>query len=388
VTWTLVGLVLLLLPERPPLSARTPLGLALFYHPPAAATAPLPSGRLGMMVLTRGDEAYRDRLRASGFAGSVLQYLLANETTGPANLRGAAEPCGAYALSGNSVSGPAQDFCSALHGDEFNFLHNGRGERLTWKLSWQDGRATGERSYYLMNPAAPTWRQYFADRAWENLRELGYSGLLLDNLDLTLDRPREQQANSDDNVAEYTSTSAFREAVVGWLGALRRQLGPRATLWANLTGGNDSEQELEPYLPDLNGVMAEAWVGRWRNRYPDERLWNQELRIAERVLDQGKGFLAVAQGELGDRARMRFALASYLLIAQPGAYFRYASADDYGQSWLYDDYQARLGAPTSRRYQRGGLWRRDFACGYVTVDVPNRVGTIATNPGGLPLPGC
>jgi len=126
--------------------------------------------------------------------------------------------------------------------------------------------------------------------------------------------------------------------------------------------------------------MDEAWVGLWRNRYPEPGLWELELQSAERVLSQGKGFLAVAQGERDDLPRMRFALASYLLIAEPGAYFRYGNADTYEEAWIYDDELVQLGAPAGQRYLQDGAWRRDFECGYVSVDPDNRVGLIARIP--------
>ncbi len=89
---------------------------------------------------------------------------------------------------------------------------------------------------------------------------------------------------------------------------------------------------------------------------------------------------------------MRFALASYLLVAGDGVAFRYgdasggeAASPGYYQLWRYAEYDARLGAPTGGRYQAGGAWRRDFACGYVTADPVSHVGTIVVD---ASRPGC
>ena len=89
---------------------------------------------------------------------------------------------------------------------------------------------------------------------------------------------------------------------------------------------------------------------------------------------------------------MRLALASYRLVAGYGATFRYGdgtsgenTSPGYYQLWRYSEYDAELGAPRGDRYQAGGLWRRDFACGYVTADPVSHTGTIVAEP---TRPGC
>jgi hypothetical protein len=82
---------------------------------------------------------------------------------------------------------------------------------------------------------------------------------------------------------------------------------------------------------------------------------------------------------------MRFGVASYLLIANARAFIRYAESSAYDQAWPYSEYHARLGSPTTARYQEGGLWRREFACGSVTVDPASRASTIAVD---TTRPGC
>jgi putative glycosyl hydrolase-like family 15 (GHL15) protein len=342
-------------PDRP-----GPVRLAMFYHPPRGALAPGAAAEtFATAIFTQGDERYRDEMRAAGFAGPILQYLLANETVGPAGLRDAGSACGPYGLSGNNVSGRGGDFCAALHHDERNFLHNGHGERLYWRM---DGR-----TYYLMNPAAPAWQAYFARRAAEQLRTLGYSGLFLDNLDLTTERAQRQQANSDGQVREYSSDPALQASVRGYLTALRTAL-PEATLWANLIGLPEHPLAATDYLTQLDGLMNEAFVAHWRGSLPSPAVWQADLDLVESVTSLGKTYLAVAQGPQSDTRRMRFALASYLLVAAPSTYFRYADGQAYEQAWLYDDYLAALGTPLGPRYPLDRRWRRDFSHGYVSVD--------------------
>jgi hypothetical protein len=126
--------------------------------------------------------------------------------------------------------------------------------------------------------------------------------------------------------------------------------------------------------------MNEYFVTRWRGTVVSPTVWEVQLGQAERVLSEGRGLLAVAQGQRDDMARLRFALASFLLIARPGAYFRYAHQDAYEQLWLYDDYEIRLGQPRGARYADGAFWRRDFECGQVAVDPAGQLGSISAIP--------
>jgi hypothetical protein len=126
--------------------------------------------------------------------------------------------------------------------------------------------------------------------------------------------------------------------------------------------------------------MEEYFVARSSGRYTNPRAWEAQITRAERVLEQGKAFVAVSHGPQWDRDRMRFALASYLLVAGARADFRYTNTEYYDQVWLYDEYRARLGDPEIQRYFKDGVWRRDFECGYVSVDLVHRVGRIVTDP--------
>jgi hypothetical protein len=170
--------------------------------------------------------------------------------------------------------------------------------------------------------------------------------------------------------------------MAGYLEAVKAELGA-TPLWANLTNDTDTTDDWEAYLPHLDGIMNEYFVARWDGIYARPAVWEQQLRQVELVLGQGKQYLIASQGGRDDVDRMRFALASYLLVAGAGATFRYAdntggeaTSPNYYQLWRYPEYDARLGPPTSARYHVGSAWRRDFACGYVTADPVSHIGTI------------
>jgi hypothetical protein len=374
--------------------ATSPVNVSWFYSPPTDGTSvQTMAGAYASAILTRGHEAYRDQLRAAGMRGPILQYLMANETSGPPRaggagaLRSSQDACSrsleiSYLL--NTVTGIAGDFCTALHPVEANFLHNSAGERLYTTLSWQEQTGTKTGYIYSMNPAAPGWRAYLAQRARENLQSFGYDGLFLDNLDTSLHRLQHQEANSTGAVQEYATEASYRAATNGLLSAVRGQVGS-GTIWANTVGAYELPSDEDGYLPYLDGVMREYFVDLWNGSYASPAVWEAQLQQAEKLSSQGKAFVGVAQGPRSDVARMRFGVASYLLIANARAFIRYADAGAYHQAWLYGEYQARLGSPTTARYQAGGLWRREFACGSVTVDPASRASTIAVD---TSRPGC
>jgi hypothetical protein len=107
----------------------------------------------------------------------------------------------------------------------------------------------------------------------------------------------------------------------------------------------------------------------------------------------GKSIILVSHGTQTDLALQEFAFASYLLIADGKASFRYAGSSAYNQAWIYDNYKLNLGAALGKRYQNGSSWKRDFSNGSVSVDPASHVvsitvkgGAAATATPGSPAP--
>lgn len=368
-------------------SATSPVKGGWFYHPPSDGTSvQTMASSFASAVLTHGDETYRDQLRTAGMRGPILQYLMANEASGPpraggGGLRNSLDACSRsleISYLWHTVSGIAGDFCTALHPTEANFVHNSAGERLYATLSWQEQSGTVTAYVYAMNPAAPGWQAYLAQRSRENLQAFAFDGLFMDNLDTSLNRLQQQEANSTGAVQEYPTAAGYRSATTGLLATLRAQVG-KGLVWANTVGAYDQPSDEDAYLPYIDGVMREYFVDLWSGTYASPTTWEAQMQQAEKLSSQGKSFLGVAQGPRTDTARMRFAVASYLLVAGANSHLRYADSSSYYQAWLYPEFQAKLGAPTSARYQANGIWRRDYACGFVTADPASHASTISVD---------
>ncbi len=347
----------------------------LFYDSPSDGTSlSTVAARAKVIILTRGKIRYLNDLRASGFAGKGLQYLLSNEVIGPWTTPGSSCDPNSTPVNNNVAYGLG-DFCKYIHPNESWFLHNSRGERL------YSTHSSGRYSYHL-NPAATGWREFAGSRMANDLygaNKIGYDGIFLDNVALRTYKLRKQLKNSDGVVKEFGSDSAYRSAALGYLSVIGEKVRSVGPLWANLI--DDSTVSVSDYLPYvdlLDGFMNEAWaVGYVGRSAPDATEWNNILSVAETALSQGKGVLSVVQGTKDDYARQRYGVASYLLISNASsAFFRYANASAYREWWQYDNYAVTLGAPKGKRYQVGTAWRRDFDCGYVQADPTTRSGTI------------
>lgn len=104
------------------------------------------------------------------------------------------------------------------------------------------------------------------------------------------------------------------------------------------------------------------------------------MKQVEAALQQGKTLILVAQGEQDDTELQNFTFASYLLLANGNAFFRYTHAENYREMWLYENYNLEIGTPLGDRYKHKGGWRRDFTNGYVTVNPKNHKAEIIVTP--------
>ena len=348
-------------------AAASPGRVAWFYKPPTdgSSAAAVASATTGQMILTKRDEAFRDQLRAAGYAGSILQYVEAAYVHGPVGVLTGGSACDAsFAPWGNNVAWNKGDFCRYLHPNEDWFLHNGRGERLV------SGYYTGAQGvFYAMNPANTGWRQFYASRVRQALfgdattPALGFQGIFLDDVWMTRHQLLNRASNADGTVRELATDAALRTAVVGLLETVRSAAGG-LPVHAN-TDGNDF------YLPYLDGTMREDFGASWNGAYMDAETVTSLWASADRATAAGKSLILVGQGAREDLDRMRFAYAAYLMAAGPTISFRYTrDSEPYRQIWTFPEYGLDLGVPSgARSLVAGSTWRRQFTRGVAVVNL-------------------
>jgi hypothetical protein len=335
------------------------VNLAFFYKPPSNSDAITIAANFKSVILTGGDETFRNSLASSGFNSTIPQYFRAEAIQDPGNCTSSPAK--------NQIANRAGDFCSISQNHPDWFLLDTNGNRM--KTSSTSG-------YYRMDPGNTGWRNFFVTRLLETQQQSGWSGLFLDNVEASLSAIQ----SSGQTSAKYSDNASYQAAVGGFLQHLYQNyaLPYGRPLLGNIIARQD-DATWYSYIQYMDGAMQERWSVAWSiTDYLSENKWKSDMVLAEQTQSKGKYIILVAPGDKTNTSRQNFAFASYLLISNGKAAFRYADDDLYREVWLYENYNVDLGSPTGPRYQIGTAWRRDFTKGYVVVDPVNRTAAIST----------
>jgi hypothetical protein len=337
-----------------------------FANPPAAGDLQRIAANYDVFILSRNDEEERDKLRDLGVRLPILQYVLAFAVHNPGPDDCQASPWG------SSVAWKPGDYCWI------------RDHHPDWILREFDGEpireSIGGQEFVYMDPASEGWRQYFLQELGEEEGYQGWDGVLLEGVDGSLNRYR----RLDQLPAKYRDDLTLQSATAHYLSFLYDSFfQPNGRLlFANVTN-MAGPGAWEGYLQFLDGAMDESWAVDGLNGFRSPEEWDDDLRRAEMAQDLGKRVLLVSQGseetprqvEQPEDSRQTFAYASYLLVANGKAAFRYGS--QYAWPWTYPEYGMVLGEPLGPRFQDGSSWRRNFTGGTVTVDPAAYTATIS-----------
>ena len=179
---------------------------------------------------------------------------------------------------------------------------------------------------------------------------------------------------------KYTNDQSYQSAMKTFLQNLYENYFATGgnVLFANIPYLKGSGAWFE-YIEYLDGAMLEAFAADWDRGYLNAEEWLAQLEIAEKTQALGKSILLVTQGRKEDTERMQFGLASFLLVNNGQAYFRYSNADDYNELWWYNQYELELGQPIGPKYPDGDFWQRDFENGSVRVNPEKHSAELLTN---------
>lgn len=326
------------------------------------------------LMMRYGAEKTRDEVRAAGYTGVLPQYMLLFQISGPGPYKSSKQSCkNNYTPLSNNVLWQ-RNFCKEVHPNEDWFLHNAEGERLYMKERIWNGNHNYE---YFMNPASEGFRAFWIEQMRQQ-HNAGWDSFFLDNVAATYAYIGQRADNGDGTVAEYESLDEWQDAIAGMLQSIRTAF-PDHQVWGNIIESPSTSDAWDRYRSLLDGMQEENFATNWANQPPlSIDAWNAMLERAERTLAEGRSVVLYGQGERDDLARMRFSLASYLLVAtgDQRATFRYARSSEYEHLWWYPEYDLRLGEPVGPRYQDGDQWVRYFACGRVAVDPSEQTGSI------------
>jgi hypothetical protein len=323
---------------------------AWFYKPPKDGDLSLIANEFDFFIMSKGDEPERDQLLALGAKRPILQYVRFEAIMDP----------------GSCTRKPWQNNVAFLPGDFCNISV----QHPDWFLLDQNGQRIedpyGGENFVMMDPGNPGWRAFFLERVRQTQEaDQNWGGLFLDNVEVTRARREKDQKLP----AAYPDEASYQAAVQGFLQYLYVNYFHTSEhlLFANLMARRD-EADWTKYLTYLSGAMHEGWAIDWPNGYRSAKTWEKQMTLAEQTQALGKFIILVSQGKRDDQDLQKFAFASYLLIDQGRAAFRYANSQFYAEAWLYEDYKLDMGKALGPRYQVGDAWRRDFTNGYVLVN--------------------
>jgi len=325
-----------------------------FYKPPENATAAILAKNISTFIHTRGDEAFRDELIANGVTGPILEYMHFESIKDPGSCT--------HKPFQNQVAYEIGDFCHISKNHPDWFLLDTNGNRINLDIN-----------YYMMDPGNQEWREFWLSRTRRAQEELGWYGVFADNVEASRGKLGQMGVVPE----KYPTDASYQAAVLDFLKFLYTSYfqPENRPLFANIIALDSTSTWLR-YMEYLDGAMDEAWAVDWHTGYISEYDWNDQLNRAEQTQAMGKHPILISQGSRTDPNRQRFAFASYLLISNGGAAFRYADAINYEIVWLFPNYKVDLGKPLGPRYQQGNVWRRDFSKGYVTVDPTSHAASI------------
>jgi hypothetical protein len=322
-------------PQNAALMPDRVLNLAFFYKPPSNSDAAGIADNFSNVVLTGGDESFRDQLNAKGFSSTIPRYYRSEGIQDPGNCT--ASP------ANNQIAYKAGDFCDISNNHPDWFLLDTNGNRM---------RTSPTSNYWRMDPGNAGWRNFFVTRLLESDQQKGWSGAFLDNFEASLSEIKRDGLLP----AKYPDDAKYQAALKGFLQYLYTNYAQAYSrpLVANIIS-RSTEAQWFNYTPYLTGAMQERWAVPWSSTpgYLSESKWNADMALAEKTQAQGKYIILVAQGGKADANRQNFAFASYLLISKGKASFRYSDSSIYPEVWLYDNYKVQLGSPLGNRYQSG-----------------------------------
>jgi hypothetical protein len=337
------------------LSPFKPMQFAWFYKPPEnPEEISKIASDFSFFIFTRNDEPKIGKLAESGASGTVLQYLRFDAVMDP----------------GDCQTRPLQNQAANLEGD-FCLI---RDQHQDWFLLDVNENPIkfSDVGYMVMDPGNPGWNSFFIEKVLGFQKDPIWNGIFLDNIDASLGRFDAQFILT----RQYADDQSFQDAVVNNLANLSNELHRnQKALFANITFLRQTEVWFR-YLDFLDGAMLEAFAMDWDDGFISEAEWLNQLEIAEATQAQGKTIILVTQGDPDTRERMLFGLASFLLINDGKAFFRYSNDEAYRKVWWYPEYELDLGQPLGPRYKESGFWQRDFEKGSVTVDPSKHIAEI------------
>ena len=247
------------------------------------------------------------------------------------------------------------------------FLLDKSGNRMT-DLYSEDSR----KNVFWMDWGNPNWQKYWVDDVIGDL-EMGYwDGVFADCNFVGI-----QKYWAPNGVLQYTSDDEFNEAIESFNKYAYERINAIGKLFVpNLA---DAVGEWVQRIEYTHGGVDEGFVNitRWsKNIWRSAEQWEQQVSNLEETCAREKVYFAMAHNRGLNEQDLLFNLASFLL-GQDGknAFFYNAGIPGYEFENYMEDYKqfqhiydVNIGNPDGKRYQKDGLWFREYKNGLVLAN--------------------
>ncbi|MFC2090027.1 putative glycoside hydrolase [Bacteroidota bacterium] len=238
------------------------------------------------------------------------------------------------------------------------------------------GKLAEKHGAYLFDVLNPEFRAWWVETVAEGVRESGADGVFIDQMHGNANLRREKQPEIEIAMGEM-------------MAALKKRMGADKILLAN----NANSRDAQYVYPVSDALMFENFSAVHFNKENILADWDGMLRNAREgkvsvfrlgVEGHGRGFLRTISNEEKikvmpeiSKEKLEYALACYLIGAQPYSYFMYSWGWTLADGALveYPELQKPLGPPLGaykRTTPEGWQFTRDFKHASVWVDTENR----------------
>ncbi len=248
--------------QNPSLMPNRTVNLAFFYKPPSNSNASTLASNFGAIILTGGDESFRDQLVANGFGSTIPQYFRSDGIQDPGNCTSSP--------ANNQFANRAGDFCDISQNHPDWFLLDTSGNRM---------RTSPTSNYYRMDYGNADWRNFVLTRILETQQQKGWSGVFLDNLEASLSEIQRDGLMP----AKYPDDASYQAAANGFLNYLYVNYSQayNRPLVANIIARKDDATWFS-YIQNLSGALQERWAVGWSSPdYVSASKWNSDMALAE-----------------------------------------------------------------------------------------------------------
>lgn len=242
----------------------------------------------------------------------------------------------------------------------------------------------------LMNPNRTGWRAEHAQRISDLIAKCGFDGVYVDSMGngpltgTTTGIPINPATGRNFTEVEWM------KALGGSMGPVKTKIGTKFLMTSGL-GNGISYQTSTHFLAEapIDGIMTDSWMRLASypvSTYPSTGLFQANLDMVEDLQAKGKSFFGwtkvwLASASSADHTAWdRFGLASYLLVRRAHAYYSYSTSLGADRTIVDHSFeQANLGRALGPYTVSGGVYRRQFEHGNVTVDPANHTASIVVN---------